>query len=54
MSEYTNEQLTEIIQELWYCSREQYTYDQTKIHMNAHARGKTTRKRTIIEEVDIV
>tara|TARA_Y100001937_G_scaffold108632_1_gene152450 strand:- start:1470 stop:1649 length:180 start_codon:yes stop_codon:yes gene_type:complete len=54
MSEYTNEQLTEIIQELWYVISEGYTYDQALLHMKAHERGKSTRKRTIVEEVEIV
>jgi len=46
----TNEELTEIIYQLWNCLRKGYTYDETKIHMNAYAEGKTTVKVVQIVE----
>ena len=38
----TNEELTELIYQLWQCLAKGYTYDEAKIHMNAYAAGKTT------------
>ena len=53
MSEYTNDELMTTIHQLWYCLRESYTYEEAKVHMNAHKMGRTTIKKYIIEEVEV-
>jgi len=48
----TNEELTEIIYQLWRCIAKGYTYDEAKIHMHAYAAGKTTVKVVQVIEKD--
>jgi hypothetical protein len=38
----------EIIQQLWNCLREGYTYNEAQIHMKAFQEGKTTAKKLVI------
>jgi len=48
----TNEELTEMIYQLWRCIAKGYTYDEAKIHMHAYAAGKTTVKVVQVIEKD--
>ena len=48
----TNEELTEIIYQLWQCLAKGYTYDEAKIHMNAYAAGKANVKVVQVIEKD--
>ena len=38
------------IQQLWNCINNQYTYAETKIHMNAYRENKTTTKKVVVVE----
>ena len=38
------EWLTLLIKELWFCIKKRYTFDETKIHVNAFKDGYTTIK----------
>jgi len=38
----------EIIQQLWQCLRNEYTYNEAKIHMAAYKEGKTTQKKLVV------
>lgn len=40
----------EIVQQLWFCIREGYTYNESQIHMRAFNEGKTTVKKLVVEE----
>lgn len=53
MSEYSKDELITIIEQLWYCLRNEYTYSEAQVHMNAHKMGRTTIKKSIIEEVEV-
>ncbi len=45
----TNEEwLTLLIQELWFCIKKRYTFDETKIHVNAFKDGYTTEKVVVV------
>ena len=38
----------EIVQQLWFCLRERYTYNESQIHMRAFNEGKTTAKKVVV------
>ena len=38
----------EIIQQLWFCLQEGYTYNEAQIHMKAYQEGKTTAKKLVV------
>jgi len=38
----------EIIQQLWLCLKEGYTYNEAQIHMKAYQEGKTTAKKLVV------
>lgn len=42
------EWLTLLIQELWFCIKKRYTFDETKIHVNAFKDGYTTEKVVVV------
>lgn len=42
------EWLTLLIQELWFCIKKRYTFDETKIHVNAFKEGYTTEKVVVV------
>ena len=43
----------EIVQQLWFCLRERYTYNESQIHMRAFNEGKTTAKKVVVIEKDV-
>tara|TARA_Y100000004_G_scaffold83405_1_gene93678 strand:+ start:185 stop:496 length:312 start_codon:yes stop_codon:yes gene_type:complete len=43
----------EIVQQLWFCLREGYTYNESQIHMRAFNEGKTTAKKVVVIEKDV-
>ncbi len=39
-----------IIQQLWQCLRNNYTYDEARIHMQAYAVGMATERKVVVVE----
>ena len=38
----------EVVQQLWQCIQNKYTYNESRIHMRAFQEGKTTTKRLVV------
>lgn len=38
----------DIISQLWRCIQNGYTYDETKIHINAFMQGMTTQREVVV------
>ena len=38
----------EVVQQLWQCIQNKYTYNESKIHMRAYREGKTTAKQLVV------
>ena len=44
----------EVVQQLWQCIRNKYTYNESRIHMRAYQEGKTTVKKVVVVDKEDV
>ena len=44
----------EVVQQLWQCIQNKYTYTESKIHMRAFQEGKTTVKKVVVVDKEDV
>jgi hypothetical protein len=42
--------LKRIVQQLWACLRQGYTYDEAQIHIQAYMNGMTTERKVVVVE----